>query len=122
MSLEKEKNFISAVVYVRNNARTLEAFLEHVYTQFDRLFSAFEIVCVNDASSDSSEDIIRAFGKEKAHAVSLVNMGYMQGTEMGMNAGEDLAIGDFVYEFDQAVQIWPDDMIKECEEAGILLL
>ena len=113
MSLEKEKNFISAVVYVRNNARTLEAFLEHVYTQFDRLFSAFEIVCVNDASSDSSEDIIRAFGKEKAHAVSLVNMGYMQGTEMGMNAGEDLAIGDFVYEFDQAVQIWPDDMIEK---------
>lgn len=112
MNLEKEKNFISAVIYVRNNASTLEAFLEHVYSSLDRLFSEFEIICVNDASTDGSDGIIRSFGATKERAVTLVNMGYLQGTELSMNAGEDLAIGDFVYEFDRAMQIWPEDMIE----------
>ena len=103
MSIEKEKNFISAVVYVRNNARTLKAFLDHVYSEMDRLFHEFELICVNDASKDASEEIIREFSKGKDHAVTLINMGFAQGTELGMNAGEDCAIGDFVYEFDQAV-------------------
>ena len=113
MSIEKEQNFISAVVYVRNNERTLKAFLEHVYSEMDRLFNEFEIICVNDASKDRSEEIIREFAKGAEHAVTLVNMGYAQGTELGMNAGEDIAIGDFVYEFDQAIVIWPSDMIEK---------
>lgn len=113
MMVEKEQNFVSAVVYVRNNGRTLERFLEHVYASFDRLFSGFEIICVNDASGDNSEEIIRNFAEDKAHAVTLVNMGYVQGAELGINAGEDLAIGDFVYEFEQAQQTWPDDMIEK---------
>jgi len=112
MSIEKEKNFVSAVVYVRNNARTLKAFLDHVYSELDRLFNEFELICVNDASKDASEEIIREFSKGKDHAVTLINMGYAQGTELGMNAGEDIAIGDFVYEFDQAVVTWPSDMIE----------
>ena len=113
MSIEKEKNFISAVVYVRNNARTLKAFLDHVYSEMDRLFHEFELICVNDASKDASEEIIREFSKGKDHAVTLINMGFAQGTELGMNAGEDCAIGDFVYEFDQAIQTWPSDMIEK---------
>lgn len=32
--------------------------------------------------------------------VSIINMSYYQGIELSMNAGVDLAIGDFVYEFD----------------------
>ena len=79
----------------------------------DRLFHEFELICVNDASKDASEEIIREFSKGKDHAVTLINMGFAQGTELGMNAGEDCAIGDFVYEFDQAVQTWPSDMIEK---------
>ncbi len=113
MRTEKEQNFVSAVVYVRNNEATLKAFLEHVYGQLERLFTQFEIICVNDASKDRSEEIIREFSVEKNHAVTLVNMGYLQGTEMSMNAGEDIAIGDFVYEFDYADVSWPEDMIEK---------
>ena len=112
MNIGKEQNFVSAVIYVRNNGQTIQPFLEHVYTQMDRMFSDFEIVCVNDASKDGSEEIIRTFAKDLSHAVTLVNMGYFQGTEMSMNAGEDIAIGDFVYEFDCACVTWPEDMME----------
>lgn len=110
MNTEKEQNFISAVIYVRNGAGTLQSFLEYVYGEMERMFSRFEIICVNDASTDDSAEIIRTFGKSKEHPVSLIQMGFRQGTELSMNAGEDLAIGDFVYEFDRAVQTWPDDL------------
>ncbi len=112
MKKEKEQNFVSAVVYVRNNAKTILPFLDHVYTEMDELFRDFEIICVNDASTDASEDAIRAFAKEKQHAVTLINMGFVQGAELCMNAGEDLAIGDFVYEFESACVTWPEDMIE----------
>lgn len=107
---EKEKNFVSAVIYVRNNEKTLPDFLAYIYSEMEELFSDFEIICVNDASTDASEEIIRNFGRSKEHAVTLVNMGFLQGTELSMNAGEDFAIGDYVYEFDQAVQTWPDEL------------
>ena len=112
MNTEKEKNFVSAVIYVRNNETTIGSFLDHVYSRFDALFSDFEIICVNDASEDNSEEKIRAFSADKNHAVTLVQMGYPQGTELSMNTGEDIAIGDFVYEFDLAEQCWPEEMIE----------
>lgn len=110
---EKEKNFVSAVIYVRNNGQTLRAFLEYVDTCMEGLFENYEIICVDDASTDSSAEIIRQFAADAQHAVTLVSMGYFQGTEMSMSAGEDLAIGDFVYEFDTALRIWPEDMIEK---------
>lgn len=113
MNVKKEPIFVSAVIYVRNCARTLTPFLEHVYRNLETLFSGFEIICVNDASEDGSEETVRAFAKEKEHSVTLVNMGYVQGVELSMNAGEDLAIGDFVYEFDSACVTWPEDMIEQ---------
>ena len=113
MNTDKEKNFVSAVIYVRNNAQTIRAFLDHVYSRLEQLFSDFEIICVNDASKDDSEEQIRIFAADKDHAVTLVKMGYPQGTELSMNAGEEIAIGDFVYEFDLAEQSWPEDMIDQ---------
>ena len=113
MNERKEQVFVSAVIYVRNSKATLEAFLEHVYQKLELLFSGFEIICVNDASSDGSEEVIRAFAKEKESIVTLVNMGYVQGTELSMNAGEEFAIGDFIYEFDSPHVTWPEDMIEQ---------
>lgn len=112
MDLGKEQNFVSAVIYVRNNASTIEDFLRHVYSKLDELFSQFEIVCVNDASTDNSEAIIKECAKDFKNAVTLVNMGYVQGVELAMNAGCDMAIGDFIFEFDCANRTWPEDMME----------
>ena len=40
-------------------------------------------------------------------------MGYYQGMELSMNAGEDLAIGDFVYEFDSVHMDYETSLIKD---------
>ena len=113
MNNGKEPNFISAVIYVRNNQQTIGSFLAHVYEQMEKQFSQFEIICVDDASTDLSVAKIKEAAKEFTCAVTIVDMGFVQGVELAMNAGCDIAIGDFVYEFDYAQKTWPDDMMGQ---------
>lgn len=97
----REKNFASAVIYVHNAENRIKTFLETIINVLEENFEHSEIICVNDASDDYSLKVI----KETANAasrtsVSVLNMSYFHGPELAMNAGSDLAIGDFVFEFD----------------------
>lgn len=99
-----EKNFISAVIYVHNSSERIEEFLGGVMRTLEQNFEHSEIICVNDCSDDDSVDIVkRIASKQKAVSVTVLNMSYFHGVEAAMNAGVDLAIGDFVFEFDAAM-------------------
>ena len=99
--LEKDKNFISAVVYVRNCEERIEGFLKMLISILNNSFEHSEIICVNDCSDDQSLDKIRKVSNQSgASCISVINMSYYHGLEMAMNAGDDLAIGDFIFEFD----------------------
>ena len=101
MVANKEKNFISAVVYVHNNEDKIEYFLEKLDYILNENFEKYEIICVNDASTDKSIEYIKKVTSKMSNTMmSIINMSYYQGIELSMNAGIDLAIGDFVYEFD----------------------
>lgn len=101
MTITKEKNFISAVLYVHNYEALILDFLKSLNKLLSENFEKYEIICVNDASTDESIDLIRNFSKTTNRAmVSIINMSYFHGIELSMNAGVDLAIGDFVFEFD----------------------
>lgn len=103
MIICKEKNFISAVVYVHNNEDGILNFLEKIYGILCENFEKYEIICVNDNSSDESVARIKTFADGVTGSViSVINMSFFQGIELSMNAGVDLAIGDFVFEFDNA--------------------
>lgn len=110
----KESNFVSAVVYVYENEADIQAFLTRLNTVLRDSFQKYEIICVNDASTDGSVDAIRAFASGVEGAmVSILNMSYYQGQEAAMNAGVDLSIGDFVFEFDSAVMDYRPELIME---------
>ena len=96
----KENNFISAVLYVRNNGEYVKYFLKRLDKLLSGTFDKYEIICVNDASEDNSVERIKEFAKTSNGIVNIVNMSFYQGRELSMNAGVDLAIGDFVYQFD----------------------
>ena len=99
--MDKEKNFISAVVYVCNNEDTIKKFLEELVKLLKSNFMKYEIVCVNDYSQDDSVKVIKDIACKFPDAhITIINMSYYQGLELAMNAGVDLAIGDYVYEFD----------------------
>ena len=112
--MNKEKNFISAVIYVHNAEERVAGFVAAVLRVLEENFEHSEIICVNDDSSDGSADKIREIRTESSGvSLSLINMSYYHGTETAMNAGTDLAIGDFVFEFDDTCLDFPPEMIMQ---------
>ncbi|MEG2054280.1 MAG: glycosyltransferase [Oscillospiraceae bacterium] len=100
MLTDKEKNFVSAVVYLENNETSVVPFLKMLNATLSSHFDKYEIIFVNDASSDGSKNAVKNTATEITAPVTLVNMSIRQGVEMCMNSGLDAAIGDFVFEFD----------------------
>ena len=110
----KEKNFISAVIYVRNNEDNIIECLETINNYLKDNFLSYEIICVNDDSSDKSVEKIKEFSvKTDSEIISILNMSYFQGTEQSMHAGVDLSIGDFVYEFDTTTISYPAEILRQ---------
>ncbi|AHF08061.1 glycosyltransferase [Desulfitobacterium metallireducens] len=114
MESNKESNFISAVLYVHDNANQVSEFLPPLYRILNDNFKKFEIICVNDCSKDDSVKVIRDFADTAENAmISIVNMSLYQGIELSMNAGGDLSIGDFVYEFDSLCMDYDENAIMK---------
>lgn len=100
----KEKNFVSAVIYVHNAENRIEDCLQTIIAVLEENFEHSEIICVNDGSTDKSVELIRrASAKAVTTSISVLNMSHFHGLELAMNAGVDLSIGDFVFEFDNTV-------------------
>ena len=101
MELNKEKNFASAVAYLYDDEDRVIPFLEGLNATLSNNFLKYEIILVNDCSKDRSTEIVKNWvGKQEKSCVTLLNMSFHQGVETAMNAGVDLSIGDFVFEFD----------------------
>lgn len=99
----REKNFVSCVVYLHNDSATVKEFLGGICKVMQQNFEKYEIVCVNDGCTDDTVEQIHSYLEEQksAKAVSLINLSFYQGVETAMNAGCDLAVGDFLFEFDR---------------------
>ena len=113
-NMNKEKNFISAVIYVHNSEKEIGNFLTTVADVLEENFEKSEVICVNDFSDDKSvEKIKEASSRFCKTCVSILNMSYFHGVEIAMTAGVDLAIGDFVFEFDSTVlDFAPDEIMR----------
>jgi dolichol-phosphate mannosyltransferase len=97
----KEKNFASAVIYIHNAEKQAAGFLKTVLEVLEENFEHSEIICVNDFSEDDSVNEIKQISRLAVSAsITVLHMSYFHGLEAAMNAGVDLAIGDFVFEFD----------------------
>ncbi len=110
--MNKEKNFISAVIYVHNAEERIGEFLSTMVNVLEENFEHSEIICVNDRSNDNSAEIIRkTSATAKNTSISLLNMSYYHGIEAAMNAGVELSIGDFVFEFDSTFMDYDESEI-----------
>ncbi len=115
MLQNREKNFVSCVVYLHNEGRRVRDFLQVVCGVMGENFEKYEIICVNDGCVDDTIEQIKGFLAEETHkpVVSLINLSYYQGVESAMNAGRDLAVGDFLFEFDKCELDFEASLIME---------
>ena len=120
---EHEDNYISVVVYIHNSESNLQNFLEKITKLFNNAFKSLEYIFVDDSSKDKSLNIIKHFfGNSKEQTATIINMSYYQGLELSMSAGVELAIGDYVFEFDSTVLSFDCntimDVYKKCLEGN----
>lgn len=105
----KNKCFVSAVVYIHNNTQSeIENFFNTVINKIYENFENFEVVLVCD--DDSLKDP-KSLKKSPSMMISKINLAYYQGLEAAMCAGDDLAVGDFVFEFDSIKVNYDADLV-----------
>lgn len=112
---KKEKKFISLVVYLHDVESYLKYFLDTVLSVCEENFEQFELVCVDDACQDGTVEVLKEYvdKRQLKSMVNVVHMSFFQGLESAMNAGRDIAIGDFVYEFDDIFVDYEPEVIME---------
>lgn len=101
--VEKNKCFISTVVYLHNRGIVeLEQFCDKIVRKLSDNFENNEVIFVCDGHGIINEGTINDTLKKLDLNImaETVQMAYYQGIEAAMCAGDDLAIGDFVFEFD----------------------
>ncbi len=112
--INKEKTFVSSVIYVHNAENRIEEFLSAIIRVMEDNFEHSEIICVNDSSDDGTIEKIKEISKKTDNTgITIVNMSYFHGVELAMNAGVDIAIGDFVFEFDNTDLDFNPDFIMD---------
>lgn len=97
---EKEKNFISAVIYVHNNENEIADFLRLLTDWLNRRFDGYEVICVNDASTDCTVETIENFSDERLTGGGLKSYQYCEhGILSGNGAFHECRYGSGYWRF-----------------------
>lgn len=115
----KENNFISAVVYLHNNAGKAKPFFATLSEKLNEHFENYELIAVNDSCTDSTIEELTTWAESHAYPLTIIHMSIHQSREASMNAGLDATIGDFVYEFDSVNIDFPWEYVYRAYETAI---
>ena len=97
---------ISVIVPVKNVEKYLDECLSSVLSQS---YTDFELICVNDGSTDSSYQILREFA-QKDERVILISHLESLGVSAARNTGLDIARGEFVFFLDSDDYLLPGSL------------
>lgn len=114
--MSKEKNFISAVIYLPKSDQEEISFIQMIVRELEEHFMHFETVAIVQPGSESFVEAMRSMLQGINAMVSVLHMAPNQSKEMCMNAGIDAAIGDYVFEFEKTDLMFPSEYIFKAYE------
>ena len=117
--MNKEHNFISAVVYLEDESPQTLDFLQALDASLDEHFLQYEIIAVCLKGKYGTSEALKEWGNKASKPLTMVNMSAGQPHEQCMNAGLDITIGDYVYEFDTAIMSYPKEIIYQAYELAM---
>jgi len=107
----REQNFTSVVVYLNNNEDYVQDFLLEVDKLMFQKFKSYEFILVNNFCQDKTMDKVNEISEKINGNINIVDLAWEHNIELAMLAGVDLAIGDFVYEFDSIIMDYDPKII-----------
>ena len=107
----KKRPVLSLVVAMYNEDDGCDDFFDAVIPVLTRVTENFEIVCVNDGSSDTTINCLKRMS-ERDPRVRIISLTRNFGKELALTAGLDFAAGEAVIPIDADLQD-PPDLIPE---------
>jgi len=98
---------ISIVVPVRNETDGIDAFFAQLLPVLERLGTTWEVVCVNDGSTDTTLDRLIEF-HHRTPAIKVISLSRNFGKDVALSAGIDFARGAAVIPIDADLQDPPE--------------
>jgi undecaprenyl-phosphate 4-deoxy-4-formamido-L-arabinose transferase len=111
----------SVVVPVYNSANTLEELCTRIETTFMNMEATFEIVLVNDFSTDNSWNVIRGIKNKLGEKLKAIHLRKNFGQHKALLCGFQFSKGEYVITLDDDLQFFPEDielLIKRMQETA----
>ena len=100
----------SVVVPVYNSAPTLEELCARIESTFVKLGATFQIVLVNDYSTDRSWDVIHGLKAKLGEKLVAIHLRKNFGQHKALLCGFQFAKGEYIVTLDDDLQFYPEDI------------
>ncbi|MDW6020953.1 glycosyltransferase family 2 protein [Mesorhizobium sp. BAC0120] len=105
----REALFLSVIVPIYNEEESIPILCEKLFGVLDRMGKTFEIICINDGSSDASLTALRKVAAQRKE-LKVVSFRRNFGQTAAMMAGIDHAEGEIIVSIDADLQNDPEDI------------
>ncbi|WP_264320294.1 glycosyltransferase family 2 protein [Zarconia navalis] len=93
--MERSDCFVSVIAPVQNDARIVKPFVEEVMAVLRQSFTNYELVLVNDGSTDDTSVVVSSLLRDY-ECIRLISLSRSFGADVAISSGLDSVIGDFV--------------------------
>ncbi|MHB8353319.1 MAG: glycosyltransferase, partial [Burkholderiales bacterium] len=103
---------VSVVIPVYNEEAGLQALFDRLYPALDALHVSYEVIFINDGSSDRSAALLRRQFEKRPEATRVVLLNGNYGQHMAIMAGFEQCRGDQIVTLDADLQNPPEEIGK----------
>jgi glycosyltransferase involved in cell wall biosynthesis len=108
-AVHPERPAISVIVPIYNERESIAPLCEGLFGVLDDIGRHFEVICINDGSTDRSIDALQEIAKQR-NELRVVNFRRNYGQTAAMMAGIDYASGSIIVSIDADLQNDPRDI------------
>jgi len=103
---------ISIVIPVYNEEKVLDKLYQRTIAAMDKLNRSYEIILVNDGSTDKSAEILKKLYQQRPENIRVINFNTNYGQHMAIMAGFEHVHGKIVITMDADLQNPPEEIPK----------
>lgn len=109
--------YISVVIPLYNEEESLKHLWKQIKTVMDKMKKTYEIIFIDDGSTDNSYAILKELNKEDKN-IRVIHFSNNQGKAAGLQAGFRAVCGEYVITMDADLQDDPNEITRLIEAMG----